>query len=139
MKNDFSRGKVSRIIIAQSVPLMLAQLVQLLYNVVDRIYIGHLKDVGSLALTGIGLVFPLTTLIAAFTNLFGAGGVPLFSIARGAGRKEEAGKAMGNSFFLLVTSSFILLITCYLLRRPVMFLFGASQATWQYADAYLKI
>lgn len=139
MVNDFSKGKVSRIIIAQAVPLMLAQLVQLLYNVVDRIYIGHLNGVGSLALTGVGLVFPLTTLIAAFTNLFGNGGTPLFSIARGAGRKEEAGRVMGNSFLLLTVSSMVLLILCYILRRPVMYLFGASDATYVYADAYLKL
>lgn len=139
MTNDFSKGKVSGIIIAQAVPLMLAQLVQLLYNVVDRIYIGHLRDVGSLALTGVGLVFPLTTLIAAFTNLFGNGGTPLFSIARGAGRRGEAEKIMGNSFFLLAVSSLLLMILCYIFRRPVMYLFGASDATYSYADAYLKI
>ncbi len=81
---DFSKGKVWQNIVAQSIPLILAQLVQLLYNVVDRIYIGHLPGADSMALTGIGLVFPLTTLIAAFTFLFGTGGTPLFSIARGA-------------------------------------------------------
>jgi len=137
--NDFSKGKVSGIIIAQAVPLILAQMVQLLYNVVDRIYIGHLSRTGSMALTGVGLVFPLTTLIAAFTNLFGNGGVPLFSIARGAGHREEAEKVMGNSFFLLLTSSIVLMTACYLMRRPVMYLFGASDITYQYADAYLKI
>ena len=78
---DFSVGKMSRNILSQSVPLIVANLVHLLYNVVDRIYIGHLPGIGSLALTGIGLAFPLTTLIAAFTNLFATGGTPLFSIA----------------------------------------------------------
>ena len=84
MANDFSQGKVSKNIIHQAIPLTLAQLVQLLYNVVDRIYIGHLPGTGNLALTGVGLTFPIITLIAAFTNLFGTGGTPLFSIARGA-------------------------------------------------------
>lgn len=139
MINDFSKGKVSGIIIAQAVPLILAQMVQLLYNVIDRIYIGHLSQIGSMALTGVGLVFPLTTLIAAFTNLFGNGGVPLFSIARGAGHREEAEKVMGNSFFLLLISSIVLMTVCYLMRKPVMYLFGASDITYQYADAYLKI
>ena len=139
MINDFSKGKVSGIIIAQAVPLILAQMVQLLYNVIDRIYIGHLSQIGSMALTGVGLVFPLTTLIAAFTNLFGNGGVPLFSIARGAGHREKAEKVMGNSFFLLLTSSIVLMTVCYLMRKPVMYLFGASDITYQYADAYLKI
>ena len=74
MSNDFSKGKVWRNIMSQAVPLMLAQMVLLLYNVVDRVYIGHLPGADSMALTGIGLAFPLTTLIAAFTYLFGTGG-----------------------------------------------------------------
>ena len=74
MANDFSRGKVWQNIVAQAIPLILAQLVQLLYNVVDRIYIGHFPEASSIALTGVGLAFPLTTLIAAFTYLFGTGG-----------------------------------------------------------------
>ena len=84
MTSDFSQGKVWRRIVYQAVPLTLAQLVQLLYNIVDRIYIGHLPGVGSAALTGIGLTFPIVTLITAFTNLFAMGGTPLFSISRGA-------------------------------------------------------
>ena len=76
--NDFSKGKVWRNIIAQAAPLTVAQLVQLFYNIVDRIYIGHLPGTDHMALTGIGLTFPVITLIAAFTNLFGMGGTPLF-------------------------------------------------------------
>ncbi len=139
MRNDFSKGKMWRIIVAQSIPLILAQMVQLLYNVVDRIYIGHLPEVGSTALTGVGLAFPLTTLIAAFTFLFGSGGTPLFSIARGAGREERASKLMGSTFVLLVGSSFLLFLLCFFFRRPILYLFGASQATYGYADQYLRI
>lgn len=136
---DFSRGKVWQNIVAQSIPLILAQLVQLLYNVVDRIYIGHLPGADSMALTGIGLVFPLTTLIAAFTFLFGTGGTPLFSIARGAGKEERAGKILGNTFSMLLGTSVAMFIVCYLFRRPVLYLFGASDASYIYANAYLKI
>ena len=136
---DFSKGKVWQNIVAQSIPLILAQLVQLLYNVVDRIYIGHLPGADSMALTGIGLVFPLTTLIAAFTFLFGTGGTPLFSIARGAGKEERAGKILGNTFSLLLAASVVLCLFCYLFRRPVLYLFGASDASYLYADAYLRI
>ena len=128
-----------RIIVAQSIPLILAQMVQLLYNVVDRIYIGHLPEVGSTALTGVGLAFPLTTLIAAFTFLFGSGGTPLFSIARGAGQEERASKLMGSTFVLLVGSSFLLFLLCFFFRRPILYLFGARQATYGYADQYLRI
>lgn len=139
LTNDFSQGKVWRRIIGQALPLMLAQLVQLLYNVVDRVYIGHLPGTDSLALTGIGLVFPLTTLIAAFTCLFGTGGTPLFSIARGAKEEERAEKILGNTFSLLFGTSLVMFFVCFLFRRPVLYLFGASDASYGYADAYLKI
>ncbi len=139
MANDFSKGKVWKNIIYQAIPLILAQLVQLLYNVVDRIYIGHLPGADSMALTGIGLAFPLTTLIAAFTCLFGTGGTPLFSIARGAGENERAEKILGNTFSLLLGSSLVILVFCFLLRRPVLYLFGASDISYVYANAYLKI
>ena len=139
MTNDFSRGKVWHNIISQSIPLMLAQLVQLLYNVVDRIYIGHLPGADSLALTGIGLAFPLTTLVAAFTFLFSTGGTPLFSISRGARQEDRAEKILGSVFSLLLLSSLVILLFCYLLRRPILYLFGASDASYVYADAYLKI
>ena len=136
---DFSKGTVWQNIMSQSIPLILAQLVQLLYNVVDRIYIGHMPGADSMALTGIGLVFPLTTLIAAFTFLFGTGGTPLFSIARGAGEEKRAEKILGNTFSLLLGTSIVLFLFCYLLRRPILYLFGASDASYVYADAYLKI
>lgn len=139
MKNDFSRGPVWKSIVSQAIPLTLAQLVHLLYNIVDRIYIGHLPGTGSMALTGVGLTFPVITLIAAFTNLFGMGGTPLFSIARGAKEEDEAERILGNVFTLLVASSFILFAVCYLFRRPILFLFGASEASYVYADEYLRI
>lgn len=139
MERDFSKGKVSSNIIAQAIPLILAQLVQLLYNVVDRIYIGHLPGAESTALTGVGLVFPLTTFIAAVTFLFGTGGAPLFSIARGAGEEKRAEKILGNTFSLLLYAALVLFVLCYVFRRPVLYLFGASDASYVYADAYLKI
>lgn len=136
---DFSKGPVWKCIIAQAVPLTIAQLVQLLYNVVDRIYLGHMGDGSSIALTGVGLTFPIITLIMAFTALFGMGGVPLFSMARGGGDDETAEKILGNSFGLLVTSSIILMGFCYLFCKPILFLFGAGEASYVYAEEYLKI
>ena len=103
--NDFSKGPVWKCIVTQAVPLTIAQLVQLLYNVVDRIYLGHMHGGSSLALTGVGLSFPIITLILAFTALFGNGGVPLFSMARGAGDDDRAARILGNSFALLLLSS----------------------------------
>lgn len=139
MTNDFSKGKVWKNIVAQAIPLVLAQLSQLLYNVVDRIYIGHLPGANSLALTGVGLAFPLTTLIAAFTNLFGMGGTPLFSIARGAKEEDRAEKILGNTFTLLLGWSLVMMTVCFVFRRPVLYLFGASDDTYVYANEYLKI
>ena len=138
-KVDFSKGPVWKCIIAQAVPLTIAQLVQLLYNVVDRIYIGHLGDGNSIALTGVGLTFPVVTLIMAFTALFGNGGVPLFSMARGAGDEEEAGKILGNSYGLLLVSSVVLTIIGYLFCKPILFAFGASEESFIYAKQYLDI
>lgn len=138
-EHDFSRGSVSRHIMEQAVPLMVAQILQLLYNVVDRIYIGHLPGEDGMALTGIGLVFPIVSLIGAFTNLFGMGGAPLCSIARGAGDKEKAEKIMGNSAVMLFFTSFVLMAVCYLIRKPVLYLLGASDNTYPYADMYLTI
>ena len=138
-KVDFSKGPVWKCIIAQAVPLTIAQLVQLLYNVVDRIYIGHLGDGNSIALTGVGLTFPVVTLIMAFTALFGNGGVPLFSMARGAGDEEEAGKILGNSYGLLLISSVILTVVGYVFCKPILFAFGASEESFLYAKQYLDI
>lgn len=138
-KVDFSKGPVWKCIIAQAIPLTIAQLVQLLYNVVDRIYIGHMEEGGSLALTGVGLTFPIVTLIMAFTALFGMGGVPLFSMERGADNTEKAEQILGNSFALLLGSSVVLTVASLVFRRPILFAFGASEASYVYADAYLKI
>lgn len=138
-KNDFSKGKVWKNIISQAIPLTLAEFVHLLYNIVDRIYIGHMDVADNMALTGIGLTFPIVTLIAAFTALFGKGGTPLFSIARGAKEEEKAERIMGNVFSLLLTSSIILLAFCYIFRKPILYLFGASDVSYTYADEYLKI
>ena len=137
--NDFSRGPVWKCIVVQAVPLMIAQMVQLLYNVVDRIYLGHMGDGNSLALTGVGLTFPVITLIMAFTALFGNGGVPLFSMARGAGDEDRAGSILGNSFDLLAASCGLLMVAGYLFCEPILYAFGASDESYVYAKEYLDI
>jgi len=139
MQSDFSKGRIWKNIINQAIPLMIAQLIQILYNVVDRIYIGHLPVIGGNALTGIGLVFPITTLIAAFTNLFSTGGVPLFSMARGAKDEKKAENILGQVVSLLLITSVIIMVLCYVFKKPVLFLFGASNETYVYANEYLKI
>ena len=136
---DFSAGSVKRHIISQALPLTLAQAVQLLYNIVDRIYIGHLPDVGQIALTGLGITFPVIVLIAAFTQLVGVGGTPLFSMARGRRDEKEAEGILGNAFALLLIASAGCFLVGYFFRRPILFAFGASEESYYYADQYLRI
>lgn len=138
-KTNFSRGPVWKCIVSQALPLAIAQLVQLLYNIVDRIYLGHMEGSDSLALTGVGLTFPIVTLISAFSALFGNGGVPLFSMARGAGNEQRAKTIMGNSFALLLCAAGVLTAAGYLFAEPILFAFGASEASYVYAGAYLRI
>ena len=139
MDSDFSTGKVWKQILAQALPLTVAEIVLLLYNIVDRIYLGHLSRIDSLALTGVGLVFPLISVIAAFTSLISSGGAPLFAIARGARDEERASRLQGASFTLLLSFSLGLTLACYAFRKPVLFLFGASEASYACADSYLRI
>lgn len=136
---DFSVGSVRRLILSQAIPLTLAQTVQLLYNVVDRIYIGHLDEIGDIALTGLGITFPVIVLIAAFTSLFGTGGTTLFSIARGKGDRAGAERILGCVCTLLALSSVVLFAIGYFFRRPILFAFGASEQSYYYADQYLQI
>ena len=138
-KSDFSTGSVKRLILSQALPLTVAQVVHLLYNIVDRIYISRLKDVGDIALTGLGITFPVIIIIAAFTALYGSGGSTLFSLARGRGDTEEAEQIIATVFTLLVSSSVILFVLCYVFRRPILFLFGASEQSFFYANQYLEI
>lgn len=107
---DFSVGSISGNILRLAVPMTLAQLINVLYNIVDRIYIGHIPHTSAQALTGIGLTLPVITIITAFANLFGMGGAPLFSMARGRGEHDRAEKIMGNSFSMLLITGAINLI-----------------------------
>lgn len=136
---DFGQGSVAGLILRQAVPLMLSSLVQLLYNIVDRIYIGHIPGEGTNALTGLGLTFPVASAILAFTMLFGQGGSPVFSIAMGAGNEKKARKVLGNSFSLLVFGSITLTVLILIFMKRILFALGADASTFPYAAAYLRI
>lgn len=138
-KNDFSKGSISGNILKLAIPMTIAQLINVLYNIIDRIYIGHIPHTSTQALTGIGLALPIITIITAFANLFGLGGAPLFSMARGSNEPKKAGKIMANSFSMLLISGFILVLFCYLFKKPLLYLFGASDITFPYASTYLSI
>ena len=137
--NDFSRGSIVGHILSLAIPMTLAQLINVLYSVVDRIYIGHLPHASAEALTGIGLCLPVITIISAFANLYGMGGAPLCSIARGGHEEKRAQKVMGNSFSMLLLTGAVLMLLCFALKRPILYLFGASEATYGYANDYITI
>lgn len=138
-ENDFGTGSMSGIILRQALPLTLSQLAALLYNIVDRIFIGHIKDVGFDCLTGIGLSLPFITMINAFTCLFGQGGSPVFSMARGKGDTKRASAVMHNSFMLLTISALILTLVSQVFMKPLLYAFGAGDDSYYYAAAYLRI
>lgn len=139
MKNDFGEGSVAKNILNLAIPMTVAQILNLLYNLVDRIYIGHIPGADSLALTGVGLTFPVISMIAAFVGLFGMGGAPLCSIARGKNDPEQAERIMQNSYWMLVGTGLLVTIAGYVIERPLLYALGASDATYIYASAYLKI
>ncbi len=138
-QNDFSRDSIPKTITRLAIPMIAAMLVNALYSVVDRIYIGHLPEVGQTALTGIGLCYPITMAIAAFSYLVGNGGGPLTSILRGAKDQEGAERVIGNSVTLLVIFGIVVPALCLLIKKPVLYLFGASDATYPYADEYITV
>ena len=136
---NFAEGRVWRRILAQALPLTLAEIVQVTYTIVDRIYLGHLSEQDSMALIGIGVAFPIIALIGAFTSLYGQGGAPLFAIARGQGRDDRASLLQGCTFTLLLGTGLVIMALFMALRRPMLMLFGASEASYPYADEYMKI
>lgn len=138
-KSDFSQGSIAKNILSLAIPLTLAQLTVVLYNVVDRAFIGHIDAVGRDAFTGIGLVMPITYIINAFANLCGTGGAPLCSIARGKNDDKRAQRIMGVSFSFLLLSGGALTLFFYLFHEPILYLSGGSPETVSHARSYLLI
>ncbi len=137
--NDFSKGSIPRNIMKLAIPMTAAQLVNVLYSVVDRIYLGHLRGGDSLALTGLGVTMPIVSILMGFANLCGTGGAPLCSISRGQGNDEEAERVMGNAFTLLLILGVAATALFMALKEPILYLFGASPATFPYANGYMSI
>lgn len=138
-KNDFSKGSILSNMISLAVPMTLAQLVNVLYNIIDRIYIGRIGEDATLALTALGVCLPLITMVTAFANLIGMGGAPLFSIERGAGRRDEAESILGNSFTLIIIFGVALTVLGMIFKKPLLTLLGASADTLPYAVSYITI
>ncbi|MGN9173800.1 MATE family efflux transporter [Lachnospiraceae bacterium HCP1S3_A8] len=136
---DFEHGTVTSNILNAALPMLVAQIFNLLYNVVDRIYIARIPNVGTTALGAVGLCFPVIVIITAFSNLFGTGGAPLFSIARGKGDREEAGQIMNTSFTMLCCCAVMLMLFGLIFARPILRIFGASNEALPYAYPYMMI
>ena len=127
------------LIFSLALPTALAQLVNMLYNIVDRIYVGHIPGTGSLALAGLGVTYPIIVLITAFSNLIGMGGAPRASVAMGRGDYKTAEKILGNCITLLVVLSVLLSVVFTIFGEPILMAFGASENTLPYAMSYLRI
>ena len=138
-KRDMGTGSVKKLMVQMAVPALVGQVVNLLYNIVDRIYIGHLPGVGGAALTGVGLFSPILMLITAFAMLCGAGGAPRAAIAMGQGDKEKAEKILANCFTMLMILTVILTTVFYFAAPTLLRLFGASDATLPFGVEYARI
>ena len=139
VQNDFSQGSVARNILSIAVPMTVAQVVNILYSLVDRMYIGHIPGVGHTSLTGMGLTLPLISIVLAFANLGGMGGSPLCSIYRGKGEEGLASAVMGNTLSLLLFFGFAIPLVTIPFLEPILVAFGASDATLPYAKDYIVI
>ncbi len=136
---DLGREPVGRLLVKLAVPAITSQLVNALYNMVDRMYIGHIPQTGSVALTGLGVCFPIIMVISAFAYLVGMGGAPRASIYMGKKENGRAEKIMGNCFSALVIVSLVLTALVLMFKEPLLYLFGASEQTLPYADRYITI
>ena len=138
-KQDLGSGSVGKLLAKLAIPAVVAQIVNLLYNIVDRVYIGHMPDVGADALTGVGLFMPILMLINAFAMLAGAGGAPRAAIAMGQGDRKRAEKIMANCFTVLLIFAAVLTGVFYVCAPALLRLFGASDVTLPYAVSYARI
>ena len=139
IENDLGRDDIRRLVLRLAIPSMLAQFINVLYSVVDRIYIGNIPVIGETALAGVGVSGPIVTLISAFAYLVGLGGSPLMSIRMGEGQDEKAKKILANSFWMIVGLSAVLTLVLFVFKREILTRFGASEAILPYAESYFTI
>lgn len=137
--NRMGTAPLGKLILSMALPAVAAQLINVLYNIVDRIYIGHIEGYGDLALTGVGVTFPILTLISAFSAFAGMGGAPLAAIELGRRNKEKAEHILGTSTAFLLTFAVLLTIIFSVCKTPVLYAFGATENTITYAENYITI
>lgn len=137
--NDFGKDSIPVLVLKTSIPFMFAQFVNVLYSIVDRIYVGNIPAIGADALAGVGVCAPIVTLLSSFGTLFGIGGSVLFSVRLGAGDEKGARKILANSFTMMMIVSVTLTILFLLTKSYLLNWFGASEVTFSYADTYMTI
>lgn len=130
---------IPQLMVSLAIPSVIAQLINVLYNIVDRMYIGHIPDIGPVALTGVGVTMPVIMLISAFSAFIGAGGAPLAAIALGKGDRDRAEKILGNGVSILLIFSTVLILFFMIFKQPLLYMFGASEQTIIYAQRYITI
>ncbi|MCQ2555325.1 MAG: MATE family efflux transporter [Clostridia bacterium] len=133
------REGIWKLMFSMGIPTFIGHLVHLLYNIVDRIFIGHIEGTGATALTGVGLCFPIITLIIACSNFVGAGGAPLAAISLGKGERHTAEKILANGLTMLLFFSVTLTALFYIIKKPFLYAFGASDSTYPFSESYLNI
>ena len=138
-ENILASKPIGKLMLKLAIPTVLAQLVNLLYNIVDRIFVGHINEIGSLALAGLGVTFPIIIFIGAFSALFGTGGAPRAAIAMGCNDNERAEKILGNCTMMLIICSIILSVFFMITKDKILIMFGASENTLPYASSYITI
>ena len=130
LENDLGRDNIRQLVWRIAIPSMLAQFVSVLYSIVDRMYIGNIPEVGDIALAGVGVCGPVVTMVGSVAFLIGVGGAPLMSISLGEGNEDRARRILANCFVMLLGAAVILTAIVLPLRRPMLYLFGASDATY---------
>ncbi|WP_300357738.1 MATE family efflux transporter [Fusobacterium sp.] len=139
LSNDLGNDSILNLVFKLAIPTIFAQLINLLYSIVDRMYIGHIPEIGSMALAGVGVCGPITTFLSSFGTLVGIGGSILMSIRMGEGKNKKAQHILANSFFALSVIGVVLTIIFLILKNKLIMLFGASPVTFPYANKYLTI
>lgn len=136
---DLGKEPIGRLLLVLAIPTIASQVINALYNMVDRMYIGHIPKIGAAALTGVGVSFPIIMIVSAFAALVGMGGAPQASIAMGRKDHDKAEKILGNCFTSLAVVAVILTIIVLVFKTPLLYLFGASSNTISYAEDYIEI
>ena len=139
LENNLGEDPIGKLVMRLAIPSMFAQFVSVLYSIVDRMFIGNIKEIGEVALAGVGVCGPIVTLLSSFAALIGIGGAPLMSMKMGAKDEKGAEKILANCFLMLLVISGVLMAVAFLLKEQMLWWFGAGERTFSYANEYITI